>query len=91
LQIVGSNVDRLPKNQRGASECANRRRLGTPPMVVDGDSIADWREAGWSWPTIAKAMGCGVGSAYLANRCLSKNPMPETLSRNPLSEEAAAD
>jgi hypothetical protein len=60
-------------------------------MVVDGDSIADWREAGWSRPTIAKAMRCGVVTAYRANRSLSKNRMPETLSRNPLSEEATAD
>ena len=49
------------------------------------------RAAGWSWPGIAKAMGCGVGTCFRAYRSLSKIPVGATLSTNPASEQAAAD
>jgi hypothetical protein len=60
-------------------------------MVVDVARIGEWREAGWSWPRIAKALDCGDGTGFRAYQNLSKIPQDDTLSTNPASEQVAAD
>jgi DNA invertase Pin-like site-specific DNA recombinase len=67
------------------------RRLGRPQVVLDGSQVAKLREAGRSWPQIAKQLGCGVGTVYRAHQELSKNHAGTTLSRNPVSGRVAAD
>lgn len=58
-------------------------------MLEEGRS-APLHAAGRSWPQIAKVLGCGVGTAYRAHLQLSKNLLPETLSTNAVSAQAAA-
>lgn len=67
------------------------RRLGRPVVVLDGAQIAALREAGRSWPQIAKQLGCGVGTAYRAHQELSRNNVREILSKNPTSSSIGAD
>lgn len=66
-----------------AAARARGKRLGRPQVVLDASRIAALREAGRSWPQIAKQLGCGVGTAYRAYQELSRNhsgaqPFPET-------------
>ncbi len=53
---------------------AKGRKLGRPRAAVDAARIALLRAQGASWPTIARELGIGVGTAYAAFRSLSKNP-----------------
>jgi DNA invertase Pin-like site-specific DNA recombinase len=52
----------------------NGKRLGRPRVTVDIAKISHLRAEGASWPTIAKKLGIGVGTAYAAYCDLSKNP-----------------
>jgi DNA invertase Pin-like site-specific DNA recombinase len=70
---------------------ARGKRLGRPQIVVDVRKVAVLREQGRSWPQIAKQLGVGVGTAYRAHQELSKNHTAESLSRIPVSVEAAID
>jgi len=82
-------VERVKAGLRNAR--AKGKRLGRPRVSPDNSKIAALREAGRSWPQIAKELGVGVGTAYRAYQELSKNHAPVTLSRNPLSGQVAAD
>jgi len=82
-------VERVKAGLRNAR--AQGKTLGRPRVSPDASKIAALREAGRSWPHIAKQLGVGVGTAYRAYQELSKNHAPETLSRNPLSAPVAAD
>jgi DNA invertase Pin-like site-specific DNA recombinase len=64
-------VERVKAGLRNAR--AKGKRLGRPRKVVDARKIALLREAGRSWPQIAKAMDCGVGTAFRAYQTLSRN------------------
>lgn len=57
---------------------AKGKRLGRPQVSVDARRVADLREAGQSWPQIAKEMSCGVGTAFRAYQSLSKNHAAQT-------------
>ena len=70
---------------------AKGKTLGRPRAIVDAAQIAALREAGRSWPAIAKQLGCGVGTCYRAWQSLSKNHSGATLSRIPVSAQVAAD
>src|ERR1700720_3883764 len=48
------------------------KRLGRPRVAVDIAKIRCLRSEGASWPTIAKKLGIGVGTAYAAYSHLSK-------------------
>jgi DNA invertase Pin-like site-specific DNA recombinase len=50
------------------------KRLGRPRVAVDIAKIRCLRAEGASWPTIAKKLGIGVGTAYAAYCDLSRNP-----------------
>jgi DNA invertase Pin-like site-specific DNA recombinase len=52
----------------------NGKRLGRPRVAVDIAKISCLRAEGASWPTIAKKLGIGVGTAYAAYCELSRNP-----------------
>jgi DNA invertase Pin-like site-specific DNA recombinase len=84
---------RISERVRAGLDRARSRgqRLGRPVVVLDGARIAALREAGRSWPQIAKQLGCGVGTAYRAHQELSKKPGTDTLSRIAISSAAAAD
>ncbi len=70
---------------------AKGKKLGRPRVIVDAHKVAALRDAGRSWPQIAKQLGCGVGTAYRAYQELSKNHHGTALSRNPVSMAVAAD
>jgi DNA invertase Pin-like site-specific DNA recombinase len=55
---------------------AKGKKLGRPRAAVDAARIARLRAQGASWPTIARELGIGVGTAHAAFRSLSKNPAP---------------
>jgi DNA invertase Pin-like site-specific DNA recombinase len=82
-------VERVRAGLRNAK--AKGKHLGRPHVSVDAAKIASLREAGRSWPQIAKQLGVGVGTAYRAYQELSKNHAAVTLSRNPDSARVAAD
>jgi DNA invertase Pin-like site-specific DNA recombinase len=82
-------VERVKAGLRNAK--SKGKRLGRPQIILDVRKIAALREQGRSWPQIAKQLGVGVGTAYRAHQELSKKPHPESLSRIPVSVEAAAD
>jgi DNA invertase Pin-like site-specific DNA recombinase len=82
-------VERVRAGLRNAR--AKGKRLGRPCVVLDARRIAALREAGRSWPQIAKQLGCGVGTCYRTWQSLSKMPKADTLSRIPISSAAAAD
>ena len=67
------------------------KKLGRPRVSPDASKIASLREAGRSWPQIAKQLGVGVGTAYRAYQELSKNSVSGSLSRNHVSVAVAAD
>lgn len=73
-------VERVKAGLRNAR--AKGKRLGRPHVFVDARKIATLRDAGRSWPQIAKQLGCGVGTAFRAY---------QNLSRNHASHAAAAD
>jgi len=64
-------VERVKAGLRNAR--ARGKRLGRPHVFVDARRIATLRAQGRSWPQIAKALGCGVGTAYRAYQSLSRN------------------
>lgn len=72
---------RISERVRAGLERARSRgkRLGRPVVILDGAQIASLREAGRSWPQIAKQLGVGVGTAYRAYQSFSKNHTGETL------------
>lgn len=74
-----------------AAARARGKKLGRPRVSPDASKIAALREAGRSWPQIAKQLGVGVGTAYRAYQELSKNSDGGSLSRNPVSVAVAAD
>jgi DNA invertase Pin-like site-specific DNA recombinase len=74
-----------------AAARARGKRLGRPQVVLDASRIVALREAGRSWPQIAKQLGCGVGTAYRAHQEFSKNHVSTSLSRNPISARVAGD
>jgi DNA invertase Pin-like site-specific DNA recombinase len=53
---------------------AKGKRLGRPRVAVDAARITRLRAQGASWPTIARELAIGVGTAHAAFRTLSKNP-----------------
>jgi DNA invertase Pin-like site-specific DNA recombinase len=67
------------------------KRLGRPRVSPDASKITALREAGRSWPQIAKQLGVGVGTVYRSYQELSKNSALGSLSRNPISRPLAAD
>ena len=71
---------RISERVRAGLDRARSRgkRLGRPQVVLDASRIAAWREAGWSWPRIARELDCGVGTAYRAYQSLSKIPEDAT-------------
>lgn len=71
-------VERVKAGLRNAR--AKGKRLGRPRLILDVYRIAELREAGRSWPQIAKQLGCGLGTVYRAFHKLSKEPKDETLS-----------
>ena len=72
---------RISERVRAGLDRARKRgkRLGRPVVILDGAQIAALREAGRSWPAIAKQLGCGVGTCYRAYQELSKNHSGEIL------------
>jgi len=74
-----------------AAARARGKKLGRPRVSPDASKIASLREAGRSWPQIAKQLGVGVGTAYRAYQELSKNSVSGSLSRNHVSVAVAAD
>lgn len=50
------------------------KRLGRPRVAVDASRVTLLRAQGHSWPSVARELGVGVGTAYAASRGLSKNP-----------------
>ena len=70
---------------------AKGKRLGRPRVMVDASRVANMRAQGRSWPTIARQLGVGVGTAYRAHQELSKIPKLESLSRIPDAAAVAAD
>lgn len=74
-----------------AAARARGKQLGRPRVSPDAPRIAALRDAGRSWPQIAKTLGCGVGTAYRAYQELSKIQGRESLSRILVSNAAAAD
>ena len=46
---------------------AKGKRLGRPRVALDATRIARFRSQGLSWAKIAKALDCGVGTAYRAS------------------------
>jgi DNA invertase Pin-like site-specific DNA recombinase len=73
-------VERVKAGLRNAK--AKGKRVGRPQVFVDTRRIAALRLAGASWPTIAKELGIGVGTAHRAH---------QELSRTPISSMAAGD
>lgn len=67
------------------------QQLGRPKVAVDVQRVASLRATGASWPSIAKKLGCGVGTAYRAYQELSKILPPPDLSTNHLSDSSATD
>ena len=65
-------VERVRAGLRNAR--AKGKTLGRPRKIVDATKIAALRASGASWPTIAKKLGIGVGTAYPAYHNLSRNP-----------------
>ena len=65
-------VERVRAGLRNAR--AKGKTLGRPRKIVDHSKIAALRASGASWPTIAKKLGIGVGTAYAAYHDLSRNP-----------------
>jgi DNA invertase Pin-like site-specific DNA recombinase len=65
-------VERVRAGLRNAR--AKGKTLGRPRRIVDHAKIVALRASGASWPTIAKKLGIGVGTAYAAYSNLSKNP-----------------
>jgi len=57
-------VERVRAGLRNAR--AKGKRLGRPRVIVDRTRIGRLRAEGLSWAKIAKALGCGVGTAYRA-------------------------
>lgn len=82
-------VERVKAGLRNAR--AKGKRLGRPQVILDASKITSLREAGRSWPQIAKQLGCGVGTAHRAYQELSKIHLGVDLSRNPVSAGVAAD
>jgi DNA invertase Pin-like site-specific DNA recombinase len=65
-------VERVKAGLRNAR--AKGKRIGRPHLFVDTRRVVSMRNAGQSWPQIAKTLGCGVGTVYRAGQRLSKNP-----------------
>jgi hypothetical protein len=53
--------------------------------------LVSLRDSGASWPTIAKTLGIGTGTAFRAHQRLSKSPSAGDLSKTPVPEEPAGD
>lgn len=75
-ELIRSRVRSGPAATR-----AKGKRLGRPRVNSDISKIAVLRDAGRSWPEIAKLLNIGVGTAYRAYQNLPKK-IPEALSRN---------
>jgi DNA invertase Pin-like site-specific DNA recombinase len=71
-------VERVKAGLRNAR--AKGKRLGRPRVILDVYRIAELREAGRSWPEIAKQLGCGLGTVYRAFHNFSKKPKDKSLS-----------
>jgi hypothetical protein len=50
------------------------KRLGRPRVAVDISKMAVLRAQGHSWPSVARELGVGIGTAHAAFQGLSKNP-----------------
>jgi DNA invertase Pin-like site-specific DNA recombinase len=57
-------VERVKAGLRNAR--AKGKRLGPPRVILDVYRIGALRDAGISWPEIAKQLSCGVGTVYRA-------------------------
>jgi DNA invertase Pin-like site-specific DNA recombinase len=64
-------VERVKAGLRNAR--AKGKRLGRPRLLVDARKVAALRDAGRSWPQIARQLGVGLGTAYRAYQNLSRN------------------
>lgn len=71
-------VERVKAGLRNAR--AKGKRLGRPRVILDVYRIAALRDAGISWPEIAKQLSCGVGTVYRAFHNHCKGPKDETFS-----------
>jgi DNA invertase Pin-like site-specific DNA recombinase len=80
-------VERVKAGLRNAR--AKGKRLARPRAILDVYPISELRNAGLSWPQIARQLGCGVGTAHRAFSNLSKKAKDEALSSagfSPLKE-----
>ena len=68
-------IERVKAGLRNAR--AKGKRLGRPRVILDVYRIAALRDAGRSWPQIAKELGCGVGTVYRTFHCLCKKSKGE--------------
>jgi len=73
-------VERVKAGLRNAR--AKGKRLGRPRKVVDARKVAALRDAGRSWPQIAKQLGVGLGTAYRAYQSLSKKASAQATAPN---------
>lgn len=71
-------VERVKAGLRNAR--AKGKRLGRPRVILDVYRISQLREAGRSWPQIARQLSCGVGTVYRAFYNFSKKAKDESLS-----------
>jgi DNA invertase Pin-like site-specific DNA recombinase len=71
-------VERVKAGLRNAR--AKGKRLGRPRVILDVYRISQLREAGRSWPQIARQLSCGVGTVYRAFYNCSKKAKDESLS-----------
>jgi DNA invertase Pin-like site-specific DNA recombinase len=74
-----------------AAARARGKQIGRPKVIVDLRRLLSLRDSGASWPTIAAALGVGVGTAFRAHQELSKSPSAVDLSKNPVPDEPAGD
>ena len=61
--------------------------MGRPRKAVDVDEVQRLRDAGCSWPEIARRMGLGYGTVYRAHRHDLNRlvPIQNPVSANPVS------
>jgi DNA invertase Pin-like site-specific DNA recombinase len=82
-------VERVRAGLRNAR--AKGKQIGRPKVIVDTQRLVSLRNSGASWPTIAKTLGIGTGTAHRTFHGLSKTPTAVDLSKNPVPDKSASD
>jgi DNA invertase Pin-like site-specific DNA recombinase len=85
----GLIVERVKAGLRNAR--AKGKQIGRPKVVVDMRRLVSLRDSGASWPTIAKSLGIGTGTAHRAYQGLSKTPAPLDLSKTLVTDAPGND